>query len=228
MNQKQLITIVVILVSSLTVMLAALFIVIKYDRTLLGLPSEKKLTHSKAKPDPLVSIPQSKLNWLEKRSNSFDDITKQKNSIYNEKLRLEDSLRKIDSSLKYLSGGKQPQGTKDASNTDKAGKLQDSLVKLTMEFLKTQKNLKMAEDRIKAQTKALEEKKDTNQTINYKQFAKIYNNSNPAEVAKILEKINERDAAMILKFMNQKKAGKVIEALSPKQAAAILLLGKTN
>jgi flagellar motility protein MotE (MotC chaperone) len=99
---------------------------------------------------------------------------------------------------------------------------------LNSKYMKQVDKVKQAELKISDQEKFISQKEDSSQKIAFQNFAKIYNNSKPADVAKILEQIDERDAAMILNMMSKKKAGKIIESMKPEQAAAILLLGNSK
>lgn len=102
--------------------------------------------------------------------------------------------------------------------------LQDSISKLYDQTEEYQAKAEIAENEKTQLEKYLENEVDSLEIENFKQFAKIYNSSDPAKVAGILEKMDEKEAAAILKFMRVKNAGKVIEQLPPDKAALILLL----
>jgi len=103
--------------------------------------------------------------------------------------------------------------------------LVDSVSKVNQELSGVASRLETARKRIENYEEMLESRIDSASRMNFVAFAKIYDNSNPADVARILEQLDERDAARILKLMQRRNAGKVLEAMRPENAAAVLLLG---
>ncbi len=155
-----------------------------------------------------------KANEIIKYKNEIDSLQKMllaKDSVNPNKQTLKDSLVQYRQTLERTY--KDLSALKDSLNQDKQ-KLNDM-----------QNQLKLKDDRIAQQEKFFNQKVDSLEMANFKQFATIYKNSQPAEIARILAQIDERDAAKILKLMPKKQAGKVIDAMSPQKAAMILLLG---
>jgi flagellar motility protein MotE (MotC chaperone) len=174
---------------------------------------------------PKVVIPQSKLDeiqfaklnnellqgYIDRQNNWNNLLIDSINKIHQKYFAMKDS---VDKTIGRVS---------DSQNN--LGKMNDSLNSLNGQVLKLQNDNKLMQTRLQAYDKFMEKRFDSLQTVNFKNYASIYNNSSPSEVAKILEQIDEQDASSILKFMQKKKAGKVLDAMLPERAAAILLLG---
>ncbi len=174
---------------------------------------------------PSVIITLEKLRELEKNIITKAAISNDKDSLFKYAQYLQDSISNIyknnsiykDSIQYYI---KTISDVKQYTN-----KLLDSVLKINTDLKKGKARVDFVEQRLKEQEEIFTKKQDSVEKKNFEVFAKMYNNSNPAEVAKILEHLDERDASKILKLMSVKKAGKVLEAMKPEQAAAILLLG---
>jgi dTDP-glucose pyrophosphorylase len=173
----------------------------------------------------MVNVSKNRLEFYEKMLKEKKILEKEKDSLIQTTDFLNDSLMSIYSkklksdSLKIIS---------DELLNDTLvaiSKLNDSIFTLNINLKKTENKLKDLEKTVENQEDYIIQEADSLEQVNFGQFAKIYNNTNPQEVAKILEQIDERDAAKILKQMSNKQAGKVLEAMTPENAAAILLLG---
>ncbi len=202
----------------------------------LGLQPKNKHNSSKLNKDknkkndtihviPTVLISLDKLRELEKNIITKATISKDKDSLYKYAVYLQDSISQIyknnaiykDSVQYYI---KTISDVKQYTN-----KLLDSILMINSDLKKGKLRVDFVDKRLKEQEEIFSKKQDSVERKNFEIFAKMYNNSNPADVAKILERLDERDASKILKLMSVKKAGKVLESMKPEQAAAILLLG---
>ncbi len=222
MSTRQIIILIISIPVMLTVILAALFMVYKYDRTMLGFPPEISPEDTVVQ---MIEIPDYRLKEMETAMIEKEKLSRQRDSILKEKKRLLDSMMSITDILN--TSGDTLSKVHDLLNETKsaAQKWKDSIRKIQRELKNTYARVNLAEERIKSQQKMMEFRKDSLADANFSQFAKIYENSDPKEVARILEQIDEKDAAEILKKMNKRKAGKVIDAMLPESAAAILKLG---
>ncbi len=220
MRYRNLTLIAIVSVLSTTLLFTAFLITYKIDPAILGLPRSNEIIEM----DYPIEISSKKLKELEKKSALAILISEQYDSLNSSYKLIQDSLRVKKNELKILSDSSQKFFEIISEKQNEANKLRDSLEKIKIKYNLAENEISNLKTKLAETQQILKSRKDSLQEQHYRVFAKIYNNSNPADVAKILEKIDERDASQILKFMNQKKAGKVIEALDPKIAAAILLL----
>ena len=224
MNPRQIIYLTLIISLSVSVIIVGLIIIYKVDRTILGFPKETPhLVHRG--PDLTkvqVQISKARLNELENGLIEKAKLKEKSDALYASKRRLMDSVSKISSSIKSFQDSSSAYSKALSESRQKSSKLYDSLVRMQSQFEKMKKELRQTEEKLRKRDKSGKPLKDSTEIENLKVFAKIYNNSAPADVAKILEKIDESDAALILKYMQPKKAGKVIEAMKPEHAASIM------
>ena len=78
-------------------------------------------------------------------------------------------------------------------------------------------NLELSRQKTLAQ-----KKQDTLKLNNLREFAQMYNNSNPKEVAQILDSIDAEEAAYILKSMKKKNAARVLNFMDKSKAKRML------
>jgi flagellar motility protein MotE (MotC chaperone) len=223
MSAKTFIIIILSIFILFTVFIIALMGIYKYNRTWLGFPPDSsKIQFIDKKKTPI----KNNLQLSSSTNKGVETNTYLENdTLMKIKTKLTDSIVQVGKSLAFLSDSLS-KVNKNLYNTLKVNKsLQDSLAILNFQLKKSSDELALAKQKAKTEESLISKKKDSLELQNLTNFAKIYNNSKPAEVARILEKIDERSAARILKLMDQKKAGKIIEVMSPKNAASILLLG---
>jgi flagellar motility protein MotE (MotC chaperone) len=224
MNPRQIIYLTAILSLTVSFIIVGLIVIYKIDRTILGFP--KEVPHNiHSGPDLTkvkVQISKARLNELETGLIEKAKLKEKSDALYAAKRRLLDSIGKIGTSIKFFQDSSSSYLKALSESRQKSSKLYDSLVRMQSQFEKMKKELKVTEEKLKRRDKTGKPVKDSTELENLKVFAKIYNNSSPADVAKILEKIDESDAALILKYMQAKKAGKVIEAMKPEHAASIM------
>lgn len=231
MNARQLVIGIMVLAASFLILVLVAISVISYYPSLVGLDNlfpndsisaENEKLIRKLKP---VTITTEEFENFEKSVIEKERIKRERDSLDKSVAHMMDSIRLVyentanirDSISKVtgLSGSlmNENQSLRDSLNKI-AKNLEDSLRKLSV----TRNQLNVTEEFLTSKLDSLEQK-------NFQEFAKIYNNSNPADVARILEQIDQRDAARILKLMQARKAGKVIEQMKPEKAAMMLLLG---
>ena len=221
---------IIIISISMSLIAISLLGIYKYQRTWLGLPPDPKDTLLKVKEDtvyiePTVQLTEKRFSQINKTLSEIEFYQKQKDSFYKISQFLKDSVGRYKFVLKtYQDSINKTKNNLDQSNLH-GQHLVDSINRLNSLFLKAKEKNEISEKKITDQENFINQKEDTLQKKAFVNFAKIYNNSRPADVARILERIDEREAASILKLMSKKKAGKIIEAMKPEQAAAILLLG---
>lgn len=227
MSSKQLLIIILVASFSLTFIIIAIVGVYKYDPAMLGYESEKKDTIpiDTIVFEPTILVSEKKLSQLEYGLVEKANIKAQKDAIYNEKMKLLDSIKRVYGFISYYKDSIAKVNKNLGASGSTVQFLQDSLLKVYAQLQDALAKNKNAQKRIEDQENFLSKKVDTLESKNFEDFAKLYNNANPKDVAKILEQIDERDAAKILKLMQKKKAGKIIESMLPERAAAILLLG---
>jgi len=231
MTNKQTIIIILSVVLGVFLLFVALFLILKYPPKFLGFKpmfSNEKITDERFVSDIPVSVSKNQLDKYQEEFLKLDVLKNEKNYLWNFKNQLLDSISKLQDKIKQQQySGKR---TLDSINKSKFlfDNLLDSINKLTVMNISAKSDVSKLQEKFKDYEKNFNKRMDSLKTQNLGAFAKIYDNSNPAEVAKILEQIDEKDAAKILKLMQKKKAGKVIEVLSPERSAAILLLGKGN
>lgn len=234
MNNRNVLILVVIASIAMTLSFLGLFYVKEFHPTLLGLPPNPQDTITVEIPDSIniaetYEITKEKLLELEKEIAKKEGLKRKSDSLAKSIIELKklDSINQIEIK-KYQDSLIPKKDEKLISSQTFSQLLKDSINKLITDKQKLESKSNIASEKLKKQEQALVEKLDSTQQINFEQFAKIYNNSNPAEVAKILEKMDEKDAAAILKRMQKRKAGKVIDAMDPQKAAMILLLAGDN
>ena len=66
-----------------------------------------------------------------------------------------------------------------------------------------------------------ESRKEEDETLNYKEVAKIYEKMKPAEAAKILNQFSLEEASGILLNMKKRQAAQIIASMDPNLAAKI-------
>lgn len=230
MNNRNIVILIMVVTVAMTLSFVGLFYVKEYNPTLLGLPPNPQDTMRIVVPDTVTiaetyEITKEKLHELEKEIAKKERYVKKADSL----TKLIKGLEKLDSISqieikKYQDSLIPKKDEKLISSQTFSQLLKDSINKLLVDKKKLESKSNTAEEKLKKQENLLVEKLDSTQQMNFDVFAKIYNNSTPAEVAKILEKMDEKDAAAILKRMQKRKAGKVIDAMDPQKAAMILLL----
>lgn len=221
MDSKKLIILIIFITTSMTLTIAGFFAIYKYQPTWLGL-SENIGGASKPKYDPTVKIKQSELKALQSAMLEKSKLKSQQDSLKKYRRVLYDSLKSVKNVLDHFDDSLNT--VKDSLNLAKKqrAKLFDSLSKIESSYNDAMAKIRRKEDDIKTQDSIFNSRTDSVKVINYKKFAKIYDNAKAPEVAKILENVTASDAALILKLMNKKKAGKVLDAMKPERAASIL------
>jgi flagellar motility protein MotE (MotC chaperone) len=230
----------IILATSLGISLLAAIVglSIKFKPAWMGFESEKKdeiefnQKQKKARDsvylDPMVQVTEKRLSELNRDAAQKDFLIAEKDSAWKKNKMLLDSMNFYKTRIAFFLDSISKVQRSLGDTKGKKTYLEDSIKKLVNQYKLSEEKLKLAENRIKEQESFINKKQDVGEKKSFEDFAKIYNNSNPADVAKILEQLDERDAAQILKLMNKKKAGKIIEAMKPQTAAAILLLGNSG
>jgi len=228
MDSKKLIIIIVISTLSFTVALLSMMIIKQEYPTWLGLPPNPKDTMELADTvmiEKTFEITERRLDKMQRDIATVDSLQ-----------HLRDSLGKLVAELMAKDSNSQntitkykdsllPNAISDLKNSQTySDAVSSSMSKMKGELSQANNKAELALEQINSQSAIINQQNDSLKKENFKVFAKIYNNSKPAEVAKILERMDERDAAMILKLMSKKKAGKVIEAMEPERAAMINLL----
>jgi len=228
MDSKKLIIIIVISTLSFTVALLSMMIIKQEYPTWLGLPPNPKDTMELADTvmiEKTFEITERRLDKMQRDIATVDSLQ-----------HLRDSLGKLVSDLMAKDSNSQntitkykdsllPNAISDLKNSQTYSEaVSSSMSKMKVELRQANNKAELALEQINSQSAIINQQNDSLKKENFKVFAKIYNNSKPAEVAKILERMDERNAAMILKLMSKKKAGKVIEAMDPERAAMINLL----
>ncbi|GAB5466596.1 MAG: hypothetical protein Kapaf2KO_20320 [Candidatus Kapaibacteriales bacterium] len=197
-------------------------VVYKYYPELLGLKGEEA---EDEKPDVIVSVSQSEIDGLKSEMEKYlrlyeaekakSDLAKSLNdSVVGQENKLRDLLDSLTNKVETITHLEEKQSL-----------LNDSLETLNSDVVALKKengSFSTQMDKMKAGFRNAE---DSLSQENLKDFAKLYNNTEPKDVAAIIDNIPNEKAAIILKSMNKKKAGKVIENLKPDKAAAIMLLG---
>lgn len=233
MDAKKVLMVIIIASFSITLIVMSLVGIYKYKPTWLGMPPNPKDTVAQIKEDtvyiePSVRLSEKKYSQLNRELAEKDYYKAQKDSFLLLSQKLQDSIKRYQLFVKNYQDSVKWSKNNLVQSFQKSNKLIDSLNTLNAKYMKQVDKVKQAELKISDQEKFISQKEDSSQKIAFQNFAKIYNNSKPADVAKILEQIDERDAAMILNMMSKKKAGKIIESMKPEQAAAILLLGNSK
>lgn len=231
MDTKQLMTALLIIAGAfVTAILIVLGIFTYYPETLGLSPKKSKLDSLALTVDtiitpPTVSITKERMDELmDYRMQKFR-LRSDRDSLLSASDKLIDSLNKLQELTKaYIDSVKSSREVRDSVLAQKRALL-DSLNIVNKELKSKVNEIEKTRQRISSQEEFITQKQDSTELENFKTYAKMYNNTNPAEVAKILEQIDERDASQILKLMQTKKAGKVLEAMRPERAAAIMLLG---
>lgn len=230
MSPKQLIILVLALSLAFIFILAGLFGVYKYYPTYLGFPPTPEDTLSKEKDilpyiEPQVVISRSELDDLQSKLISFDLLRVRNDSLRSIRDHLLDSLKTMDKNNSQCKDSILTIMDTLSNKAKEKKELLDSLEKLKNMYKKSLHENKVVRQHVQDLEEMLASRYDSLEVINFETFAKIYNNSKPADVARILEQLDERDAAKILKLMSKKKAGKVLEEMLPEHAAAILVIG---
>lgn len=230
-GRQILIMVIVIVVFFLISMLSVVGIYF-YKPSILGFPENTESDTTEAEFDfhdlpvtETINISKDRIDYFERMIKEKKKLENEKDSLLNNTKMLRDSLKDVYTD-KLTSDSLKNEAEillRDTLNTIKV--LTDSIFTLNIDLKKSENRLEDLNETIKNQEEYIIQEADSLEEVNYAQFAKIYNNTNPVEVAKILEQIDERDAAKILKQMSNKQAGKVLEAMTPESAAAILLLG---
>lgn len=227
---RKLIIIIAAAASSLIIILVSGLVYLKYTNPeIIGLPplnnDTVKVVKDTIRFEPTYEITKEKLNDFELKVAEREAYI-QLNKVMEDKIRaleIEDSLKQVQ--ILALQDSVLP--NKDLllkESQTYSDMLKDSISKISSEKEKLASKAEIVEKEKTDLEKYIESEVDSLEMENFKQFAKIYNSSEPASVAQILETMDERDAAIILKNMRVKNAGKVIESMDPKKAALILLL----
>lgn len=232
-DSRQIIIMIIVIVVFFMISILSVVGIYFYKPSILGFPedihkSDTTKTDFEIEKLPvteIINVSKNRLDFYEKMLKEKKILEKEKDSLIKNTVFLNDSLKLLYSE-KLKSDSLQNESEELLNDTLTTIKtLTDSIFTLNIELKKTANKLEDLQETIKNQEDYIIQEADSLEQVNFGQFAKIYNNTNPAEVAKILEQIDERDAAKILKQMSNKQAGKVLEAMTPENAAAILLLG---
>lgn len=248
MEGRHLIAGVIVLLGVVIIAIALAFGIMQYYPQLIGMDKEgNMLKTSKSDEETLQEEPTDLLQDMENeiRTVSTVNVTLDKIERYEYELQYKNKLVSEKDSLVNIS-----QSLMDSISTifSETSLLLDSVNKMQKNYGKYEKRVKKLKDSINTINTALKTKDakikeldkevdfqkslvqnemDTIDAVHYRELAKIYNNSKPAEVALILEQLNEKKAAIILRLMRKKNAGQVIDAMNPEVAAAIQILGAT-
>ncbi|MBX3043848.1 MAG: hypothetical protein KIT33_13795 [Candidatus Kapabacteria bacterium] len=226
MDKKQLFTAVAILLGTF-VLLIGTFVGIYYlYPELLGFAPKKDIkaqlahkTDDKKKKDGTDSLA---ISSEESDTNevilTYDSLKLMTNA-------LKDSLEYKNLTVKVYSDSISALVKRIVEFNDIENQMRDSVKLLKNQMSKVLVELRQTRELVNDTDSLRYEKLDSLNDENIQKFAKIYNNTGPAEVAKILERLDGKDAARILKLMQPKKAGKVLESMKPEFAAEILLKG---
>ncbi len=227
MNLKQLIVILSIIFGSLLVLFVALILIYKFAPSFLGLQPEEQDATEIVKPeefksDPKVVLSRNEyLDWLQRSFNVQATIA-ENNFLSNYVKTLNDSISKLNTKLTEL---EKMNITLGDSITQIHSNFKDSLnalIKLRNELIQKYAEITLLKKQLEEETTGVSQKSDSVRRETLKNFAKIFENSDPREVAKIIENLSNQEASWIIKFMSKKKAGKVIDALKPERSAEIL------
>lgn len=229
MNQKQLIILLVSIVMSMSLVLLLAAGMYKYKPELLGLPSRDTVPEV-AVWDTLqlrreTVIDPMELNRLRKSLQEYKAKFRSEKMKAELAYKLDDTLTDKEMLIRELNDTVDVRETKIEKLLGDIEQLKDSIADLDrlVDMHKSESDL--YSEMIDEQSAKFSDVEDSLYVENFKSFAKLYNNAEPADVAQILSRIDDADAARILKFMQKKKAGAVIENLPANKAAAILLLG---
>jgi hypothetical protein len=231
MTARQLIIGIMVLAASFLILVLVAISVISYYPSLVGLDNlfpndsisaENEKNIRKLKP---VTITTEEFENFEKSLAEKERIKRERDSLDNSVAHMMDSIRLVYESTEYIRDSISKVTGLSGSLMDENQSLRDSLDKVAKYLQDSLRKLSVTRNQLNVTEKFLTSRLDSLELKNYQEFAKIYNNSNPADVARILEQIDQRDAARILKMMQARKAGKVIEQMKPENAAMMLLLG---
>lgn len=230
---KQILTMIIIIIVFFLISILSVVGLYFYKPSLLGFPEPQKTIEEKKEQFKIDDIPltttinisEKKLQYFEKILKQKKNLLKTKDSLIKNNDNLSDSIKKLFDLRKTAVNEKMYADSLLNDTLKIIRKLYDSIFALNIDLKKSKNKLENLNQTVKDQENYILQESDSLDKVNFQDFAKIYNNTNPDEVAKILEQIDERDAAKILKQMSVKKAGKVLEAMTPENAAAILLLG---
>ncbi len=227
MTTKQLLLLVSGVIGIFLFFSISLYFLFLFAPDILGLPPKRSATagnnkNSKPYYDPKLTINKSEFDQIQtkilKGEIAVDDRTvlTKKNKI------LKDSLDLFNKALTAS-----PTDNADGNTTKilSPKAMKDSLGRLNILVSALKTELVSTKNKVDLLEKLMASKDDSLHLANLKDFAKMYETSNPADVAKILEKIDGAAAAKILKMMSKKKAGKIIEAMKPEKVETIMLLG---
>lgn len=223
MTTKQLLLLVSGVIGIFLFFSVSLYFLFIFAPEILGLPPKKTTaTGSKTtKPyyDPKLTISKSEFDQIQTKILKGEIAVNDRTVLNKENKTLKDSLLMIHKSLTT--------GTADNGEvkTLSPRALKDSVSRLNTIVSALKTELVSSKNKVELLEKLMASRDDSLKIANLKDFAKMYETSNPAEVAKILEKVDEATAAKILKMMSKKKAGKIIEAMKPEKGATIMLLG---
>lgn len=229
MTQKQIIILFVSVMMTMSLIFLLAAGLYKYKPSLLGLPSKDTVPETQIW-DTLQLRRETVIDpaELEKMRKSIQEY---KAKFHSEKLKAElayklsDTLNDKAMMIRDLSDTLVMREDSISFLWSKIGKLNDSIADLDRLVGMHKSESELYAEIIDEKDAKYADKEDSLYLENFKSFAKLYNNAEPAEVAQILTRIDDSDAARILKFMQKKKAGAVIENLPANKAAAILLLG---
>ena len=197
-----------------------LYLLFVFAPEMMGLPPKKSTVSQKAvKPyiDPKLSINKSEYDQLQTKILKGDIAINDRTVLNKENKVLKDSI----SFLTKPASANQS----EADKTLNPRAMKDSINRLNILVNAMKTELVTSRNKIELLQKLNASKDDSLHIANLREFAKMYETSNPADVAKILDKVDEATAAKILKMMSKKKAGKIIEAMKPEKGANIMLLG---
>ncbi|MCO5252500.1 MAG: hypothetical protein M9949_13920 [Candidatus Kapabacteria bacterium] len=231
MNARQLVIGIMVLAASFLILVLVAISVISYYPALVGLDNlfpndsisaENEKIIRKQKP---VTITTEEFENFEKSVAEKERIKRERDSLDKSVAHMMDSIRLVYESTEYIRDSINKVTGLSSSLMNENQSLRDSLNKVARNLEDSLRKLSVTRNQLNVTEEFLTSKLDSLEVKNFQEFAKIYNNSNPADVARILEQIDQRDAARILKMMQARKAGKVIEQMKPENAAVMLLLG---
>jgi flagellar motility protein MotE (MotC chaperone) len=228
MDSRKLIIIIIISTLSFTVALLSMMIIKQEYPTWLGLPPNPQDTMTAADTvmiEKTFEITERRLDKMQRDIATVDSVKHLKDSLGKLVLELMAKDSNSQNTITKYKDSLLPKAISDLKNSQTYSEaVSSSMTRMKGELSQANNKAELALEQINSQSAIINQKSDSLKKENFKAFAKIYNNSKPAEVAKILERMDERDAAVILKLMSKKKAGKVIEAMEPERAAMINLL----
>ncbi len=227
MSTKTLIMILLSLIIAFVIVVGGFFSIYKFAPSWIGLekPSVTYTKSGKVKKyyrEPSISIEKGEFDDMQNKILRVELLEHNISSLVVDKNKMSDTI----SNLKNLisTGKTSLPNMKDSISAihKNITKLKDSLSKLLILYSSALNERDAAKKNLDELKKNMLETTDSVKNKSLSEFAKIYDNSEPAKVAKILESINSKDASRILKLMSKKKAGKVLDVMNTDTVAKIM------